>query len=105
MTAKVYGPLRKLTSVKADWVWNGMYHVLYDRAKKIVRKDVFMAFYYVCQHLYMETDPSGVSLEAGLLQVRNSMNCGYDEVPHNATLHPTALTSKAYLAVSGITTI
>ena len=36
-------PLQKLTLVKADWILNGMYKDLYDRAK-IVKKDTCMKF-------------------------------------------------------------
>ena len=48
--------------------------------------------------IYLETDVSNVSLQATLLQVRHSMNCGHYEVPDSATLHPNAFTSKHLLA-------
>ena len=41
---------------------------------------------------------SGVILGAGLLPVRDDMNCRHDKVPDNATLHPTALTSNTLLS-------
>ena len=47
--------------------------------------------YNASRLLYLETDTSGVSLGAGPLQVKD----GHEEVPDNATLHPTALTSKS----------
>ena len=60
-----------------------MYHELYDRAKKIVKKDECMKFYDASRPLYLETSTSSV-LEAGLPQVRNSMICGCDKMPDNA---------------------
>ena len=38
--------------------------------------------------IYPKTNAFGISLEAGLLQVIDSMNCGYDEIPDYAILHP-----------------
>ena len=35
--AEVCQPLWKLTSVKADWTWNGMFQDLYDRLKNMVK--------------------------------------------------------------------
>ena len=45
-----------------------------------------MKFYGVARHLYLETDASGISLGAGLLQVRDGINCGHDEIPDNTIL-------------------
>ena len=44
--------------------------------------------------LYLKGDASGVSLGARLLQVRDGMNCGHDEVPNNAILHPIAFSQQ-----------
>ena len=71
-----------------------MYQNLYDRAKKIIKKDACMIFYDTCRPLNLETDASGVSLPAGLLQVRNGMNWEQEKVKDNATLHPNAFASK-----------
>ena len=38
VTPEVCKSLLKLTLVKADWMWNGRYQDLYDRAKRIVEK-------------------------------------------------------------------
>ena len=37
MAAEVCQPLQKLTFVKIEWSWNGMYHDLYDKTKNIIR--------------------------------------------------------------------
>ena len=39
-------------------------------------------------------DSIDIGLRAGLLQVRDGMNCGCDKVPDNATLYPIAFASK-----------
>ena len=65
-----------------------MYQNLYDRAKKIVRKDACMKFYDVARPLYLETNASSISIGTGLLQVKDGMNCWHDEVLDNAILHP-----------------
>ena len=80
--------------MKPQQTWNKIYQDLYDKAKKIIKKDTSMKFHYVSIPIYLETDASGVSLGAGLLQVMEGMNCGHDEVPHNATLHPTVFANK-----------
>ena len=72
-----------------------MYQHLYDRPKKIIKKDACIEFYDASRPLYLETNASSVSLEAKLLQVRNGINCGCDEVSDNTTLHPVAFTSKS----------
>ena len=38
--------------------------------------------------LYLKIVVSGVGLGAGLLYVKEEMNCGHDEVPDNVTLNP-----------------
>ena len=63
-----------------------MYQNLYDREKEIIKKDACMKFYDASRPLYMTPDASGVGLGARLLQVRDSMKCGYDKLPDNATL-------------------
>ena len=45
-----------------------------------------MKFYDTSKPLYLEMDVSGMGLGACLLQIRESMNCGHDEVLDNATL-------------------
>ena len=54
-----------------------------------------MKFYNASRTLHLETDASGVSIGAGFLQVRDSMNCVDDEVSDNATLYLIASTRKS----------
>ena len=75
-----------------------MYQDLYDSAKKIIKKDASMKFYDASRLLYLETDASGVSPGAGLLQVRDGRNCEHDEVPDNTALCQIAVTSKGLLS-------
>ena len=52
-----------------------------------------MKYYNVRKLLYLENEASGVSLGATLLQVRDNLNCGYDEAPGSAMLWPIAFAS------------
>ena len=97
MTAKVNKLLKKLAYSKAEWSWNRMYQDLYNKAKGTIKQDACMKFYHASSFLYLETDVSGISLGAGLLQVRESKNCGWDKVPDNVTLCWIALASKSLL--------
>ena len=45
--------------------------------------------------LYLGTETSNISLGARLLQIRDGMTCGHDEIPDNAILHLTEFTSKS----------
>ena len=89
VNTEVCKPLCKWTSVKADIELN--YQDLYNKAKKIVMKDACMKFHDATRPLCLETDVSGVSLGARLLQVRDGMNYGCNAVPDNATMCLTAL--------------
>ena len=51
------------------------------------QNDACLKFYDVARPLYLETYVSSFSLLAGLLQVRDDMNCGHDEIPDNAILY------------------
>ena len=84
----------KLTPVKADRKWNDMYWDLCDIAMKIVKKEAWMKIFNASRPQYLGTDMSGVSLGAGVLQVRSGMNCGCDEVPDSTTLWPVTFASK-----------
>ena len=44
-TASIYDPLQKLTSSRAVWMWNALYHGLYDKRKLLIKDDVYMKFY------------------------------------------------------------
>ena len=98
-TDEVSESLRKLTSVKTQLAWNDMYEDLYDKVKNIAKQDAYMKFYDAAKSLYLKTDASGISLEAGLLQVKDGMNCGEDEVLTNTALFPIAFTSKSLSSV------
>ena len=65
---------------------NIIFQDLNEKAKATVKKDTYMKFYDVARPLFLETDASGIGFGAGLLQVRDGMNCGHDEVPDNAIL-------------------
>ena len=51
---------------------------------------------------YLETDTSEVDLEAGLLQVRDRMNCPKDKAPENTLPRPIAFTEKGLTVESPI---
>ena len=85
---KVYEPLWRLTSVKAEWTWNRIYQEIYERATLLVKEDMCMKYYNVRKPLYLETDASGVGLGVELLQVRDNLNCRYNKVHDNAMLQP-----------------
>ena len=87
--------LRKLTSAKAERMWNATYPKMFEEAKAIIKDDVCMKFYNDTKLLYIETDVSRVGLEATLLQTRDNMSCHTDEVPHNSILRPITFASKS----------
>ena len=95
MTAEVYESLWKLISVKTEWSWNGMYQGLYDKGTHIIRLDACMEYYGVSNSLFLETDASGGSLGASMLQIRDGMNCRWDEISDNKAFFPIAFSSKS----------
>ena len=86
--------LRKLMSSKATWPWNASYQQLFDKAKSLIKVKMCMKFYDDTKPLYLETNASGISLGAALLQLRNNTNCPKDTAPDNTILHPIAFASK-----------
>ena len=72
-----------------------MYQDLYNKGKKLIKQDACVEFYDASRPLYLETDASGTSLGTGLLQVREGMNCGNDEVPDNVTLCQVVFSSQS----------
>ena len=60
-----------------------------------------MKFYDAVQLLMHHVSTFGT----GLLPVRDGMNCGCGEVPHNVTLCPIMLASKSYKVLSGTTAV
>ena len=77
------------------WTWNALYQQLFDKVKSIVKADVCMKFYDDAKPLYLDTDASGVSLGAALLQFCNNTVCQRGMEPDNITLHPIAFASKS----------
>ena len=73
-----------------------MYHDHYDKVRIIVKRDACMMRLRL---LYLETNASVIGLRAGLLQMRDGMNCGCDKIPDNAILHPIAFSSKSLSSV------
>ena len=98
-TAEVCEPLCKLTSSKMTWTWNTSYQQLFDKVKSIMKADVCMKFYDDAKPLYLETDTSGVSLGAALLQLCDNTVCQKGIAPDNITLHPIAFASKSLMSV------
>ena len=67
----------------------------------LITKDACMKFYDASWPLCIETDSTSLSLEPGLLQVRDGMNCGCDKVPNNVIFNPTAFASKSVSSMEG----
>ena len=93
--AEVCKSLHNLTLTKTDWTWNTLYQKLYDQAKALIKKDIFMKFYNARKSLYLPTDATGIGLGAGLLLVRYGMNCARNVTPDNLILRPIAFTSRS----------
>ena len=55
---------------------------------------MYMELYEDTKCLYLETDASGVSLGASLLQTWEGTTCQKNTVPDNTILHPIAFASK-----------
>ena len=60
-----------------------------QKPKILIKKDAFVKFYDETKTIYIETNASGVSLRAGMLQVRDTMNCTRYELPDNTLHRPT----------------
>ena len=80
-----------------------MYQSLYDKVKTIVKRDACMKFYDMARTLYLDTNALGIGLGTGLVQVRDCMSCGHNEVPGNVILHLIAMLSNAYQVWSSAT--
>ena len=59
---------------------------MYDRAKMITKAGAFMKYYDASKPIYLEMDTSGIGLWTGLLQVKEGMNCGHNEVPDSGPM-------------------
>ena len=58
-----------------------------------------MKFYDTSKPLHLETDASGIGLGAGLLQVRDGLNCRSDDILNDTALHPIAFVSRGLSSV------
>ena len=97
-TAEVCEPLCKLTSSKTTWICNTSYQQLFNKVKSIIKADVCMKFYNDAKPLYLETDASGVSLGAALLQLHDNTVCQKGIVPDNIALCLIAFASKSLIS-------
>ena len=95
MTVEVCKLVWRMTSVEAEWTLNRTPEELHERAKSLVEEDTCMKYYNVRKPQYLETDTSGKGLDVTLLQVWDTLNCGYVKIPHNAMLWPIAFASKS----------
>ena len=77
------------------WTWNASYQQLFNKAKLLIKVDVCLKFYDDTKLLYLETDASGISLRAALLQLHDNTTCQKGTVPDNIILHPIAFASKS----------
>ena len=68
---------------------------MFNKAKAIIREDVYTKFYDESKPLYIETNVSGVGLGAALLQTRSNTNCHRDEAPDKSIHGSIAFTSKS----------
>ena len=92
MTAQACKPLCKLTSVKAAQTWNKTYQDLYETAEAKIKR--CMKFYDSPRALYLETDVSRNGLKARLLQIKDDMSCGCNEISDNIIMWPTEFKGK-----------
>ena len=74
-----------------------MYQNMFDKAKTIIKEDVYMEFYDKTKPLYIETDASGVELGAALLKTRSNTSCPRDELPDNSIFRPITFSSKSLI--------
>ena len=77
--ASICESLRQL--ICAKWNVYGMQHIIsyWKKPKSIIKEGACMKFYNETQPLYLETETSGVRLEAALLQARSGTSCLRDK--------------------------
>ena len=63
----------------------------------LIKAEVCMKFYDDNKLLYLETDVSGIGLQAALLQLRDDTSCQTHMVPDNTILCPIAFVSKSLM--------
>ena len=69
------------------------------KAKTTAKRGPCIKFYDSARPLCLEIAASGIGLWATLLQVKDGMNCGHNEIPNDAILQPTAVVSKSLSSV------
>ena len=67
--------LRKLTSSKAMWMWDTSYQQWYQKAKLLIKVEMFMKFYDDTRPLYLKIDTSRIGLWEALLKLRDNTDC------------------------------
>ena len=65
----------------------------------LVKEDTCMKCYDVRKPLHLENYMPDLGLGTALLQVRDNLNCGYDEAQKNAMFWPIAFASKSLSSV------
>ena len=71
------------------------YQKMFDKAKAIIKEDVYMKFYDETKPLCIETEASKVVLGAALLQTGSNTNCHRDEAADNNPHRLTTFSSKS----------
>ena len=94
--SEVCQPLRICMSVRTEWTWNQSKDVLYNIAKSTMKIGPCLRFYNEKESLYLETEASGVNQGAGLLQVREGINCPQDKELNSMILCPMFFAKKLY---------
>ena len=83
-------------SVKIKWSLNGIYHDLYDKAKKIIKQDACMKFCDALKH-HILGDGCICHWSLGwIMQVREDMIGEHGKLPDNVTLCLNAFASKSF---------
>ena len=75
-------------SIRVVWTWNASYQAICDKAKSLIKADIYIKFYDENKPLYLETDASGIGLGTALLQSRDGIACPKDNAPNNTILGP-----------------
>ena len=68
---------------------------IWESKKRIVQMRCMHEGLCWARPLYQETNTSGICLGDRVLQVRDGMNCGHDEIPDYAMLWPVAFMRKS----------
>ena len=89
---EVCNPLWKLTLVKTEWPWNGMYQDLYDKAKYIIRLDPYIKLYDASKPLYWQMPPMSAWVQACYMY---GMEWTVGEIPESTALWPITFASKS----------